>query len=140
MSVAAEVVGNINRGLVVLLGVGRGDTEADARYLARKVANLRIFSDEAGKFNLSTSDIGGEILVISQFTLLANTDKGHRPSFIAAAPPKEAQPLIEKFTQLLHETGLKVESGRFREHMLVEIHNDGPVTILLDSRSRLANH
>jgi D-tyrosyl-tRNA(Tyr) deacylase len=120
---------------VVLLGVRNGDTGADARYLAKKVAQLRIFSDEAGKFNLSALDIGSEILVISQFTLFANTNKGRRPSFTDAAPPEEAEPLVEKFTQLLQEAGLKVKSGRFREHMLVEIHNDGPVTILLESKS-----
>ena len=135
VSIDEQVKGEIDRGIVVLLGVGQGDSEADARYLAEKTANLRIFSDEAGKFNLSALDIGGQVLVVSQFTLLADTRKGRRPSFVDAAPPEEAEPLVEKFIGYLNETGLKVGKGVFGGHMQVEIHNDGPVTILLESKS-----
>jgi D-tyrosyl-tRNA(Tyr) deacylase len=137
VSIEGQVVATIKHGLVVLIGVGKGDSEADAQYLADKIANLRIFSDEADKFNLSALDIGGEVLVVSQFTLLADTRKGHRPSFTDAAPPEEAEPLIETFIQLLRAAGLRVESGRFRQNMLVEIHNVGPVTIFIDSEERL---
>ena len=137
VSIENQVVAAIKQGLVVLIGVGRDDSEADAQYLADKIANLRIFSDEADKFNLSALDIGGEVLVVSQFTLLADTRKGRRPSFTEAAPPDEAEPLIEKFVQLLRFAGLKVETGRFRQNMLVEIHNNGPVTISIDSEERL---
>ncbi len=136
VAVGGEVIGKIDRGVVVFLGVGRGDEEADARYLARRIANLRIFPDEAGKFNLSAQDIGGEILVISQFTLLADAKKGHRPSFTQAAPPEEAEPLFHKFIAYLRGTGLKAESGIFGEHMVVEIINDGPVTIILESKGK----
>ncbi len=135
VSVDQEVIGSIDRGLVVLLGVGKGDSEADAHYLAQKIASLRIFPDEAGKLNLSVSDIGGGILVVSQFTLLADARKGRRPSFVDAAPPEEAEPLFEKFVSYLRETGLRIETGRFRVRMLVEIHNEGPVTIMLDSKA-----
>jgi D-tyrosyl-tRNA(Tyr) deacylase len=138
VSIDGQVVSAIKQGLVVLIGVGKGDSEPDARYLAEKIANLRIFSDEADKFNLSTLDVGGEILVVSQFTLLADTRKGRRPSFTEAAPPEEAEPLIETFVQLLRTAGLKVETGRFRQNMLVEIHNSGPVTIFIDSEERLS--
>ena len=134
VSVDGEIVGTIGPGLVVLVGVEAEDTEADAKYLAEKTAGLRIFSDEAGKFNLSALDTKGEILVVSQFTLLADTRKGRRPSFVAAAPSQKAEPLIGKFVQFLRSTGLKVETGQFQKHMLVEIHNDGPVTIPLESR------
>ena len=137
VSIEGQVVATIKHGLVVLIGVGKGDSEADAQYLADKIANLRIFSDEADKFNLSALDIGGEVLVVSQFTLLADTRKGRRPSFTDAAPPEEAEPLIETFIQLLRAAGLRVESGRFRQNMLVEIHNVGPVTIFIDSEERL---
>ena len=137
VSIGGQVVATIKHGLAVLIGVGKGDSEPDAQYLADKIANLRIFSDEADKFNLSALDIGGEVLVVSQFTLLADTRKGRRPSFTGAAPPEEAEPLIETFIQLLRAAGLKVESGRFRQNMLVEIHNVGPVTIFIDSEERL---
>jgi D-tyrosyl-tRNA(Tyr) deacylase len=137
VSIEGQVVATIKHGLVVLIGVGKGDSEPDAQYLADKIANLRIFSDEADKFNLSALDIGGEVLVVSQFTLLADTRKGRRPSFTDAAPPEEAEPLIETFIQLLRAAGLRVESGRFRQNMLVEIHNVGPVTIFIDSQERL---
>jgi len=137
VSIDGQVVSAIKQGLVVLIGVGRGDSEPDARYLAEKIANLRIFSDEADKFNLSALDVGGEVLVVSQFTLLADTRRGRRPSFTEAAPPEEAEPLIETFVQFLRTAGLKVETGRFRQNMLVEIHNSGPVTIFIDSEERL---
>ena len=136
VSVAGEVVGRIGRGVVVLVGVASGDTEKDARYLAQRTVNLRIFSDESGKFNLSALDIGGELLVVSQFTLLADTRKGRRPSFTDAAPPAQAEELFEFFVSEARATGLRVETGRFQQYMQVEIHNDGPVTILLDSREK----
>ena len=137
VTIEGQQVASIVQGLVVLLGAGRGDTEADASYLADKVANLRIFSDAADKFNLSALDTGGEVLVVSQFTLYGDTRKGRRPSFTDAAPPEEAEPLIDKFVELLRASGLKVETGRFRQNMLVEIHNSGPVTIFIDSAERL---
>ena len=136
VSLGNKEVGSIGRGLVVFLGVASGDTEKDAQYLAQKIVNLRIFSDEEGKFNLSALDIGGELLLVSQFTLLADTRKGRRPSFIEAAPPAQAEELFERFVEQARATGLKVETGRFQQHMQVEIHNDGPVTILLDSREK----
>ena len=136
VTIEGQPVASIKQGLVVLLGAGRGDTEADTNYLADKIANLRIFSDEADKFNLSALDTGGEVLVVSQFTLYGDTRKGRRPSFTDAAPPDEAEPLIDRFIELLRAAGLKVETGRFRQNMLVEIHNSGPVTILIDSEER----
>jgi D-tyrosyl-tRNA(Tyr) deacylase len=136
VTIEGQKVASIQQGLVVLLGAGRGDSEADASYLADKVANLRIFSDAADKFNLSALDTGGEVLVVSQFTLYGDTRKGRRPSFTDAAPPDEAEPLIDKFVELLRAAGLKVETGRFRQNMLVEIHNSGPVTIFIDSEER----
>ncbi len=137
VSVAGEVVGSIGQGLVLFVGVADGDTEKDADYLAQKTVELRIFPDEAGKFNLSALDIKGELLVVSQFTLLADTRKGRRPSFVGAAPPELAEKLFEHFLTQARRTGLKVATGRFQQHMLVEIHNDGPVTIMLDSRDKL---
>ncbi len=134
VNVAGEVVGRIGRGLVVFVGVASGDTEKDAQYLAQKTVNLRIFSDEEGRFNLSALDIKGELLVVSQFTLLADTRKGRRPSFIEAAPPDQAGEIFERFVEQARATGLRVETGRFQQYMQVEIHNDGPVTILLDSK------
>jgi len=136
VSVTSEVVGRIGRGLVVFVGVASGDTEKDAQYLARKIASLRIFSDEEGRFNLSALDIKGELLVVSQFTLLADTRKGRRPSFIEAAPPAQAEGIFERFVEQARATGLRVETGRFQQYMQVEIHNDGPVTILLDSKGK----
>ena len=136
VSVAGEVVGRIGRGLVILVGVASGDTGKDAQYLAQKTVNLRIFPDEAGRFNLSALDVKGELLVVSQFTLLADTKKGRRPSFTEAAPPAQAEELFERFVGQACATGLKVETGRFQQYMQVEIHNDGPVTILLDSREK----
>lgn len=134
VTVDGEVVGRIDRGLVVLVGIASADTAEDARYLARRTAELRIFSDDSGRFNLSVLDIQGELLVISQFTLLADTRKGRRPSFEEAAPPARARELFEEFVAAARATGLRVATGRFQAHMLVEISNDGPVTILLDSR------
>jgi len=134
VSVAGEVVGRIGQGLVIFVGVASGDAEKDTHYLIQKIINLRIFSDEASKFNLSALDVKGELLVVSQFTLLADTSKGRRPSFIDAAPPAQAEELFEQFVEQARATGLKVATGRFQQYMQVEIHNDGPVTILLDSR------
>ena len=136
VSIANEEVGRIGQGLVVFLGVANGDTERDAQYLAQKIANLRVFSDEESKFNLSALDIEGELLLVSQFTLLADTKKGRRPSFVGAAPPAQAEELFEYFVEQARATGLKVETGRFQQYMQVEIHNDGPVTILLNSREK----
>ena len=134
VSVDGETTGAVESGLVVLIGATHGDTEAEAEKLARKTAHLRIFEDEAGKMNLSALDIGAGILVVSQFTLYANCKKGRRPSFIEAAPPEVAEPLIEHFVDDLREAGVaRVETGVFRAFMLVEIYNDGPVTIILDT-------
>lgn len=137
VSVEGQVIAAIKQGFVVFVGVGRGDSDIDARYLAEKIANLRVFADESGKFNLSILDIGGEVLVVSQFTLFASTRKGRRPSFTDAAPPEEAEPLVDTFVQFLRTAGLRVDTGRFQQYMLVEIHNDGPVTIFIDSEERL---
>ena len=134
--VAGEEVGKIGRGLVVLVGVAAGDKEEDARYLVPKIANLRIFADEQGKFNLSALDIGGDLLLVSQFTLLADSRKGRRPSFVAAAPPDRAEELFRYFVELARASGLRIATGCFQQYMQVEIHNDGPVTLMLDSRDR----
>lgn len=133
--VEGVTVGEIGLGLMVLVGAGRDDTEEDVRYIADKIAKLRIFSDASGKFNLALRDVGGDILLISQFTLYADTRKGRRPSFTDAAPPELAEALVERCAQLLMQEGHKVESGRFGAHMEVSLLNDGPVTILLDSAS-----
>ncbi len=134
VSIGGEVVGRIGRGLVVFVGIASGDTDKDAQYLAQRTVNLRIFSDEVGKFNLSALDINGELLVVSQFTLLADTKKGRRPSFVEAALPDQAEQLFAQFVEQARASGLRVETGRFQQYMQVEIHNDGPVTILLDSK------
>jgi D-aminoacyl-tRNA deacylase len=134
VSVNGQITGSINNGLVVLVGVANGDTVKDAQYLAQKTAGLRIFSDSEGKFNLSCLDVKGDLLAVSQFTLLADTRKGRRPSFTDAAAPNVAEELFNAFVTEIRRTGLKVENGRFQTHMLVEIHNDGPVTILLDTK------
>jgi D-tyrosyl-tRNA(Tyr) deacylase len=136
VSVNDEIVGKIGPGLVVFLGIAQGDSREDANYLANKVVNLRIFTDEASHFALSSLETSGDILVVSQFTLLADSRKGRRPSFTEAAPPDLAEELYEFFVEQVLSTGLKVETGLFQEHMLVEIHNDGPVTILLESKTR----
>jgi D-tyrosyl-tRNA(Tyr) deacylase len=129
--------GRIDRGLVVLLGVASGDTKKDAQYLVEKTVNLRIFPDEEGKFNLSALDIRGKLLIISQFTLIADVKKGRRPSFIEAAPPDQAKDLFDFFVEQTRTQGLIVATGQFQQHMNVEIHNDGPVTIMLDSKDKL---
>ncbi|MEG6522271.1 D-aminoacyl-tRNA deacylase [Desulfotomaculum sp. 1211_IL3151] len=134
VTVNNEVVGKIEQGLVVLLGVGQGDTADDARYLADKISQLRIFTDEQGKLNLSLQDVGGSVLAISQFTLYGDCRKGRRPSYIEAAAPDAARELYESFVQRLVCNGLTTATGVFQEHMVVEIINDGPVTLLLDSR------
>jgi D-aminoacyl-tRNA deacylase len=127
-----EVAGEVGRGLCVLLGVARGDGAAEAERLAGKVARLRIFEDEAGRFDRSLLDVGGAALVVSQFTLIADTAKGNRPSFGAAAPPEVAEPLYEAFCAALRALGVDVATGVFGARMVVEIVNDGPVTIVLD--------
>lgn len=132
--VNADVAGEIGQGLVVFLGVAQGDARDDACYLANKIANLRVFADEASHFALSALETGGEILVVSQFTLLADTRKGRRPSFTEAAPPDMAEELYQFFVEEVRSAGLTVETGVFQEHMLVEIYNDGPVTLMLESR------
>jgi D-aminoacyl-tRNA deacylase len=134
VSIDGNVVGSIGRGFVVLLGVAKDDTEKDAAYLADKTLGLRVFADDAGKMNLALKQVGGELLVISQFTLLADTESGRRPSFIRAAPPEEAKRLYEHFLALVRLAGVKVETGEFGAMMAVSIVNDGPVTIILDSR------
>ncbi|MBK9715574.1 MAG: D-tyrosyl-tRNA(Tyr) deacylase [Kouleothrix sp.] len=133
VTVDGAVVGQIGRGLLVLLGVGAGDAAADVRQLAEKIANLRIFADDEGRFNRSALDIGGAALVVSQFTLYADTRRGRRPSFSGAALPEVAAPLVEGFVAALRERGLPVETGVFGAHMDVDLRNDGPVTIILDS-------
>lgn len=134
VTVEEEVVGKISRGLLVLLGVAAEDTEQDAAYLAEKICGLRVFEDAAGKMNLSVQDVGGSILAVSQFTLCGDCRKGKRPSFDKAAKPETANAHYEKFVALCRERGVRVETGVFRAHMQVELANDGPVTILLDSR------
>lgn len=134
VTVDGTVTGQIQKGLMVLVGVAEGDTEKDAEYIAGKVAGLRIFEDEDEKMNLSVKDIDGEILAISQFTLLGDVRKGKRPSFSSAARPEEANALYQHFITCLREDGLTVGEGVFQTHMMVELVNDGPVTILLDSK------
>jgi D-tyrosyl-tRNA(Tyr) deacylase len=126
--------GKIGKGLVILLGIAKGDSLKDVEYLAEKICNLRIFDDEEGKLNLSILDKKGEILLISQFTLLGNTRKGRRPGFDDAAPPAEANDLYEDFVRILRGNGLRVETGLFGAKMLVKIYNDGPVTFIIESR------
>ena len=129
--VGDETVGEIGAGLVVMLGVAAGDSDADTAQLAGKIARLRIFPDDDGRLDRSLLDTGGAALVVSQFTLLADTAKGNRPSFTGAAPPEEAEPLVERFCAGLRELGVGVETGRFGARMEVELVNDGPVTIVL---------
>ena len=131
--VGGEVVGSVERGLLVLVGVAAGDGEEEARWMADKVAALRIFEDEAGKMNRDVAESGGAVLVVSQFTLLGDARKGNRPSFTGAAPPEVANALYERVCALLRAKGLRVATGVFRAEMQVELVNDGPVTILLDS-------
>jgi D-tyrosyl-tRNA(Tyr) deacylase len=136
VTISGEEVGRIGNGLCVFVGVAAGDSVKDVEYLVQKTIGLRIFADESGKFNLSVLDIKGELLLISQFTLIADTRKGKRPSFTDAAPPDEAERLFNEFVRQSKLSGLKVETGRFQQYMQVEIHNDGPVTIMLDSRDK----
>ena len=127
-----KAVASIGRGFVILLGVEKTDNQEKADALANKISNLRVFSDDAGKMNLSILDVHGQAIVVSQFTLMADTRKGNRPSFIDAAPPEMANPLVDYFIEALKKLGIETQSGEFGADMLVEIHNDGPVTILLD--------
>jgi D-aminoacyl-tRNA deacylase len=136
VSVDGKCRGRIGPGFAVLLGVAREDIEADAEFIADRILGLRVFADTAGKMNLALGAIGGELLVISQFTLLADTSGGRRPSFIKAAPPELAVPLYEHFLSLVRIRGVKVETGEFGAHMELALVNDGPVTIILDSRVR----
>ncbi len=133
VTVDEQVVGQIGQGLLVLLGVGQDDSEVQVKTLADKIAHLRIFGDDEGKMNRSLLDIGGEVLVISQFTLYANTRRGRRPSFTDAAPPALAEPLVERFKDALASFGLPVASGIFGAYMTIDLRNEGPVTVLLDS-------
>ena len=136
VAVDGQEVARIGGGLVVLVGVAAGDNQDDIGYLVAKIVNLRIFADEAGKFNLSALDVKAELLLVSQFTLLADTRKGRRPSFIGAATPGRAKPIFEEFVSQVRASGLHVQKGSFQQCMQVVIHNDGPVTIMLDSRVR----
>ncbi len=132
VTIEDKVISQIGKGLVILLGVGHGDGDAQASFLAEKIANLRVFEDEQGKTNLSILDVSGEAIVVSQFTLYADTHKGRRPSFIDAALPDVAAPLVDRFVELLRSHGVPTQTGLFGAHMQVEIHNDGPVTIWLE--------
>lgn len=134
VTVDDKVTGSIGKGLMVLIGVEEGDTEKDAEYIAKKVTALRVFDDENGVMNLSVQDIGGEILAVSQFTLLGDVRKGNRPSYFTAAGPEEADALYRNVISKIEEKGVHVEEGVFQAEMMVKIHNDGPVTILLESR------
>jgi D-aminoacyl-tRNA deacylase len=136
VSVGGEEVGRIDKGIVVFVGVAVGDTEKDAQYLVNKITGLRIFPDAGHKINLSVTDVGGGLLLVSQFTLLADARKGRRPSFTDAAPPEKAEVIFNHFVDLARQSGLPVATGRFQQMMQVEIHNDGPVTIMLDSREK----
>ncbi|MFZ5989808.1 MAG: D-aminoacyl-tRNA deacylase [Bacillota bacterium] len=134
VTVDGQVVGEIKNGLMVLLGVGAEDTDKDIEYLADKIINLRIFEDQDEKMNLSLKDVGGQLLVVSQFTLYGDCRKGKRPSFDKAAKPALAEELYERFLEVCRGYGVKVETGKFQAMMMVEIHNDGPVTMLIDSK------
>ena len=136
VTVDEETVGEIGPGFVVLVGVSRDDAEADADYVVNKVVNLRVFADEEGKFNLSAMDVGAGLLLISQFTLHADTRKGRRPSFVQAAPPDMAESLFDVTVQKFRDTGLRVETGVFQAYMMVSLTNDGPVTIMIDSADK----
>ena len=134
VTVAGELVSEIKDGYLVLVGAEDGDTDADVRYSAEKIAGLRVFEDADDKMNLSVQDVGGSVLLVSQFTLLGDARHGRRPSFIRAARPEIAEPMVEQLAALLRERGIETKTGRFRTHMVVHLVNDGPVTILLDSR------
>ena len=135
VKVGNKIIGQIGSGLLVLLGVARSDTASDANYMVNKIINLRIFEDQDGKMNRSLLDTGGELLAVSQFTLLADCRKGRRPSFVAAAEPQQATDLYEKFVDLVREKGVSVQTGRFQAMMEVALINDGPVTIIIESRT-----
>ncbi|MGE5483936.1 MAG: D-aminoacyl-tRNA deacylase [Ignavibacteriales bacterium] len=132
--VSGRLIGEIGKGFTVLLGVGADDTGDDARYIADKIANLRVFEDDGGKMNLALRDVGGEVLLVSQFTLYGDCRKGRRPSYSAAAPPSHAEGMYELVAKLLAGAGVPVKTGVFQAMMMVEIENDGPVTLLLDSK------
>lgn len=132
VTVEGQTISSIGKGLLILLGVGHGDGEEQAKFLAEKIAHLRVFEDAQGKTNLSILDVKGEAIVVSQFTLYADTRKGRRPSFLDAALPDVAEPLVNRFVELLHGHGVPTQIGKFGAHMQVEIHNDGPVTIWLE--------
>jgi D-tyrosyl-tRNA(Tyr) deacylase len=134
VSIHGKVISQTGPGVCVFLGIAKGDTREDADYLAEKAVGLRIFEDSEGKFNRSLSDAGGEVLVVSEFTLYGDCTKGRRPSFNQAAPPEEAEPLYHRFVQTIKESGFKVATGTFQTKMTVSIANDGPVTLILDSR------
>ncbi len=136
VSANGQLLGHIGPGLVVLLGIGRDDAEEDAEYLVTKALNLRIFDDDSGRFNLSALDVNADLLVVSQFTLYADTRKGRRPSFTGAAPPDQAQRLFQLALAKFRDSGLRVETGQFQAYMRVSIENDGPVTVMLDSADR----
>ena len=133
---ASETIGSVGRGFVVFVGIARDDDQADIDYLVSKIANLRVFADDDGRFNLSALEVGAEVLVISQFTLYADTRRGRRPSFTAAAPPADAAAIFDAVLAAFRDTGLTVATGKFQAHMDVSIRNDGPVTIILDSADR----
>lgn len=137
VTVNGRIIGQINQGFVILLGVTHSDTPAEANWLANKIAGLRLFEDDADKMNLELADVGGSVLVVSQFTLYGDARKGKRPSFTAAARPEQAEPLVDYFCNQLRQTGLTVATGQFGAMMQVTIHNDGPVTLLLEKE---ANH
>ena len=136
VSVDGEAVGSIDAGLVVFIGIHQDDDEGDAAYIVNKAVNLRIFSDDSGRFDHSALDVGAELLIISQFTLYGDTRRGRRPSFSHAMPPEPAAALFDRTLRLFEQTGLKVQTGQFQARMLVSIHNDGPVTIMMDSDDR----
>jgi D-tyrosyl-tRNA(Tyr) deacylase len=136
VSINEEINGKIEKGLLILVGIGQDDHLEDIQWLTQKISNLRIFSDDNGKMNLSILDIKGEILLVSQFTLYASTKKGNRPSFIQSAPPTIAIPLYEHFIKSLEETGISVQTGQFGADMKVSLTNDGPVTIIIDSKNK----
>jgi len=136
VSINEEINGKIEKGLLILAGIGQDDHLEDIQWLTQKISNLRIFSDDNGKMNLSILDIKGEILLVSQFTLYASTKKGNRPSFIQSAPPTIAIPLYEQFIKSLKETGISVQTGQFGADMKVSLTNDGPVTIIIDSKNK----
>jgi D-aminoacyl-tRNA deacylase len=136
VSAGGRTIGRIGRGFVVLLGIARDDTEGDAAFIADRIIGLRVFDDAEGKMNLALGAVGGELLVVSQFTLMADTGSGRRPSFAAAAPPAQARGLYEHFLSLVRKPNVKVEQGEFGAMMELTLNNHGPVTIILDSRNR----